>query len=1245
MARSSLLLVALVGLAALRAAVAQYPPPARGMLKWCSINNRIVNAWACNLAASTPTACETSDLWATDGVECAVPFTGQPVAAETFKFQDTCRYQVARVPLVYTTTRAQGAVLIIFKDYSDNIYFTVQLDGTQRVAGQVDGQWLYTEPALPGAGTPSAAIYFWDSPPDTASPVTSQAQLVNLMTEDRNSYKRWSCFTYRASTNNICAPGYQLNSLGACNPTSSNPPPLSSKSLAATASANLYISVTVNVVKFGVSTLGMYDTGFYCGDPRPDLPQRIATLTLNTTNNVLRLSDIPGFDLPPNCAFTQRPPSPPLPPSPPPAPPSPPPPSPPPPPPSPPPSPLPPSPLPPSPPSPMPPAPPTTLFSASLFIYHPGRPTPFNDQDVAKVVTLMRFALGCGGLSNDYSKCQKSPPYLTINETNNAAFPLYTVLGVKMFFDGFYDGNGNVNPVTDRLRLAEDSVKHMFNTLGTREIWAQLAAEQSMGGLFLYCNAYMSLETVINGTFYQQPGFVDNANYTNVGARYVCPAIQGGIGGPNWPNDTIPPYIPDEIVGLPGYVRLGKIPSNPTYKRRMCDYAALSQPYPVQCLAPPPSPPPNPSPPPLPPSPPPLPPSPPTPPSPPPQPSSPSPPPPSPDTQFCSVRFSVVSTAPRPGNRFGDCSTLSALVGSLFTQFVTIRQPGVFNCISNTPSDLTVSADLLNVASTQQFLYNLGSNSALYNIIATGLNLICGDFFNATANCTAGTVPLTPIIILHPSGVNVTVSYPFVLKPGDVLFPSSVPAAYACPPPPPAPPVPPSPAPPAPPPGPPSPPQPLPPPNPNPPPPRPPPGFTFQMSVLNGDINDATTNCGRYTTWMNAMLASFERTGNIRRVNPDAPYCSRPAAETILKPELASPQDVNFLFVYLTVPGSIGVFVRDGGVPCGSIVRLYNPTGGIFIDYRCSSNVTDLVVTDLCCPSPPSPPPLPPSPPPPVPPSPPKPVVSPPPPNPPPPSPPPPAPPPPSPPPPNPPPPSPPPPSPPEPLPPSPPPPSPPPPSPPPPAPPPPSPPPPAPRTSPPPKVSPPPPPTRRPPWPPLPAKNAALPPPPPYVNITWNPPAGLEIRTYEIFAPYIAVGNKATLVTERTTVFWLCPALRAALADQLGIPISFKPHPQGIACSDYYTLPKAKGIYYRVTVAAQSEGHLALMDSIQNSGDFVFQSNMVCGSQIRVGFGEPLRGKIVPVAPSPFDPKGLVDPYVYLLGGKGSLGFCLNTL
>ncbi|PNG99556.1 hypothetical protein TSOC_014662, partial [Tetrabaena socialis] len=58
MARSGWLLVALVGLASLGAAVAQYPPPARGLPKWCAINNRTTGAWACNLAVGTPTACE-----------------------------------------------------------------------------------------------------------------------------------------------------------------------------------------------------------------------------------------------------------------------------------------------------------------------------------------------------------------------------------------------------------------------------------------------------------------------------------------------------------------------------------------------------------------------------------------------------------------------------------------------------------------------------------------------------------------------------------------------------------------------------------------------------------------------------------------------------------------------------------------------------------------------------------------------------------------------------------------------------------------------------------------------------------------------------------------------------------------------------------------------------------------------------------------------------------------------------------
>ena len=60
MARSTALLVALLGLAALGAANAQgaYPPPARGLNAYCAIQNRTTNAWACNLGVNTPTACE-----------------------------------------------------------------------------------------------------------------------------------------------------------------------------------------------------------------------------------------------------------------------------------------------------------------------------------------------------------------------------------------------------------------------------------------------------------------------------------------------------------------------------------------------------------------------------------------------------------------------------------------------------------------------------------------------------------------------------------------------------------------------------------------------------------------------------------------------------------------------------------------------------------------------------------------------------------------------------------------------------------------------------------------------------------------------------------------------------------------------------------------------------------------------------------------------------------------------------------
>ncbi|KAG2437517.1 hypothetical protein HYH02_011160 [Chlamydomonas schloesseri] len=1245
MARSTALLVALVGLAALGAANAQvlYPPPARGLTSWCAIQNRTTNAWACNLGVNTPTACETTDLWSTDPSECALPAVpGFPVPAQTFLYTDTCQYQVARLPLVYKGTTTVGGFLVLFKDYADNIYYTLSLNATERAAGQPDGQWLYVEGGDPALFSPAGSVYLWDSPPDNTRPLSVQASVQDYMVEDRNTYKRWSCATYKLSLNNYCAPGYVFDSAGICQPKAGGTPgPLPSKDLSA-ASQPLYLAAEYNIVKFSVSQLGNAATGFYCGDPRTNLIAGQTTQTLVLQNGVVNLAtQVPGFFLPPSCKTTTRPPSPPLPPSPPPQPPSPVPPSPAPLPPSPPPSPLPPSPRPPVPPSPLPPAPPTQLYTASVFVFAPNRPTGFNQDDVQKVYAMMRYGLGCG-IANNPNLCTKSQPYMTINETNNAFFPAYTMMGVKMFFDGAKTGTGDAytNP-DDQRKAAEDAVVTMFQVLGTNELWRALVGPASFGGLGLGCGSFLSLESIVNGQYYNQPGNTDYVNattgktYTSTGARYVCPLLRDGLDGPQWPEGpTVPYYIPDGVAGLPGYVRLGAIPQNPTPDvRRRCstprfppDLLQIATACPFNSPPMPPSP----SPPPSPPSPPPAPPSPPSPPPAPPSPSNPSPPPPAPPADFCQLNFRVISRNPKSTPL--DCNQLVTLVQTLFTQGVSLRNPPQFRCGNVSTTQISAIADTLTSTDpAQAFLRNMAGNIGAFGTFSFppsngGLGLTCGDYFNVTSSCNM--TGINPVPVFLSNGTQVNATYPFVVGPDSTFYPQTVFPSYTCPPPPPAPsppPKPPSPAPP------PLPPQPSPPPAPPSPPPSPfppPPGFRFQMSVINGDVNDAV-NCVRYTSWLNAMMASFERTNTIQRVNPNAPYCSRPAQETLLTPELAQPSQVNFLYTYLSVNDIIGVFVRDGGVPCGSVVRLYNPAGGgFFTDYKCTRDLplgSPQGVPDLCCPLPPSPPP--PTPPSPPPPSPPPPVLSPPP-SPPPPSPPPPAPPPPSPPPPNPPPPS--------------------PPPPPPPSPPPPSPPPrgSSPPPSPPPP-SPPPPVGRLPPWPPLPANN--VPPAPTERNQTWAAPAGTTVRTYEIFAPFKGTGGKKTGVSGRTVQAWLCPALKAALQDQLGKPVSVKPNINpSISCTDWYQVKKgAKGIFYRVTVAAQPSAHDAVIDFILSGGDFVRQARLVCGSQIRIGDGEPPRQKLKAIFPSPFDPKAAVDPYLYLSGKNGAPGdgVCLNRL
>ncbi len=479
--------------------------------------------------------------------------------------------------------------------------------------------------------------------------------------------------------------------------------------------------------------------------------------------------------------------------------------------------------------------------------------------------------------------------------------------------------------------------------------------------------------------------------------------------------------------------------------------------------------------------------------------------------------------------------------------------------------------------------------SAVINAIGMG----CGDTIKISATCVGGYTAFAQFQVDPSPAPLTTVNYPVSIGQGSAIvqqadlsyfFPiqASLVPGLVCPPPPPSPlppPPPPSPSPPAPP----SPPSPAPPtPRPPSPPPSPfppPPGIRFQMSIINGLLDDAA-NCPRYQNWLDSMMTSLENTPNtqFRRVNPGSTvsYCVRPNQETILTPELLDAFSNNFLLAYLNVSGTIGIFARDGPVPCGSSVRLYNPvTGTGFVEYRCirENTASPFHVPDLCCAFPPSPVPPSPVPPSPAPPSPlpPSPAPSPPP-------------------------------APPSPLPPS-----------------------PAPPASSPVIPSPSPPVTTSgAPFPPLPKAGPPPPPTPPGGNFSWVPKrARHEIRTYEFFAPFSTAcvrkncGGRArvdTNVNAATVVAWLCPFAKQAITNQLSGVFEFKPHPAGIDCSDWYVAPgrNPTGIYYRLVLATTTENHdLLVKDRIKAGKPFVSDAHLVCGTAIAVSMGQPTRGAL----------------------------------
>eukprot|EP00955_Chlamydomonas_euryale_P016288 174061-Chlamydomonas_euryale.AAC.2 len=280
----------------------------------------------------------------------------------TFDAKQACNLAIYSQPV--TAVGAQGSVygkLFAFKDYSDNLFLTVSLNGTGFVSNVVGGglgQFLLPNPSLDSF--PSGLVYVAGQFNNGNIFELGQYTSAQTLTSNIGQY---SCFTVQIALRSACPPRTDFRrSIGGApascvSKANGQPQPFVDIS----SGQDLFLQTSFNISLYDVDNAATGATS--CGSPSSKV--RVETPLVNLYDS----------GLVPNCAAlaNTRPPSPPLPPSPPPPPsPSPPPPGPSPPPappspPSPPPSPLPPSPPPPS------PMPPTTALYTVIFLNQSGR--------------------------------------------------------------------------------------------------------------------------------------------------------------------------------------------------------------------------------------------------------------------------------------------------------------------------------------------------------------------------------------------------------------------------------------------------------------------------------------------------------------------------------------------------------------------------------------------------------------------------------------------------------------------------------------------------------------------------------------------------------------------------------------------------------------------------------------------------------------------------------------------------------
>ncbi|GAX81795.1 hypothetical protein CEUSTIGMA_g9223.t1 [Chlamydomonas eustigma] len=718
---------------------------APGVSRWCAEPSsfggdpHLLFKQPCN-ADNTPgrlTSCTTNDNWWTNTASCVIPGSLTADGNANYPLNDVCNGAVTQINLTDNVNYNTYGSIYIFKDYSDNLYVTVAVDGANYPTGY-PGQAIVTLPNIV-TGSYGARMFAWPN-------LNLTDYSTNTNYNDQLISGRYSCLTYVVNTSNACNPytsthtplSTSSTTNGGCTCISGSTCPPSNQ--AASTLWYVYLNVAANLYglnAFFSSSSANTGYGAGCGTIGTGAGTNLTLGAFSAANPLGLIS----ASVPSTCISQTQPPAPPVPP-PSPSPPIPPAPSPPPPSPPVPPLPSPPPPTPPQPPpSPSPPLPPATDIYATFRLYSiQSNPSRIYNAVVDCAALLGNISIYTMGRGMYHSECTAG------NQSSSITEETVNTLYLSVYY----------------LTYGPTSLSYLTNSVNFQLFWQNIFTLFNVG-----CGAYASYTETVP------------AGYNPV-ELYIC-------------SQSVNHVFPE----LSAVSRTTVYCNNGTAGGAYSGNTNLDINNNI-CPAPPPMPP-SPSPPPLPPAPPnpPPSPSPPIPPLPPPSPSPPpSPPlppsPPPPPPPVCILQVSIVRTS-TPGLPFStaDCTSLAQNMKNIFSNSVNFL--ATWACFSTLSTSIVVSAVASTNADGNQFMTNF-QQTPYISILTQVYQLGCPDTFTAYDACTNG------YIIYNSSNILATTcSPPPPTPPPPPLPPPPPPPSPPLPPSPsPSPPLPPSPDPPSP---------------------------------------------------------------------------------------------------------------------------------------------------------------------------------------------------------------------------------------------------------------------------------------------------------------------------------------------------------------------------------------------------------------------------------------------------------------